>query len=357
MTTLKVCFFGSYEKGSLSETLKNLLESEQVEIIECQENVYSVFDIIKAYIKLLFKLPKDDYSFLIVPWRGIITLPLAKLITKKPILFFPYVSIYDTLVNDRKKFKPNSITAKFIQFVEKKACNISDFIILENNETINYFSKNYGINKDKFKKLIWAANENKFPPLELKTPNNIFNILYFGTFIPFHGVDVIVECANLLSEHKDIAFTLCGDGQTKNDNIELSEKYNLNNIEFLGHVPFSLLQKKLKNADMCLGVFGEVNRRKNSFPNKISQVLASRKSLITRDVPVMHEMLLENEKNCILTKPGDAQSLADAILKLKNDSELNTKISTEGYTTFKKITTDSWKTFWSDLKNLDDKIE
>jgi len=52
---MKVCFFGSYENGSLPSRIKTLLENEGVEVIECQEDVRSIFQLILAYPKLLFK--------------------------------------------------------------------------------------------------------------------------------------------------------------------------------------------------------------------------------------------------------------------------------------------------------------
>lgn len=349
---MKVCFFGSNEKGTIYSTLNNLLVDKSVKVIECQHDVYSFSQLFKSYFSLWLKRPKEDFSVVIILWRGIMTLPLAKFIIKKPIIFFPYVSIYDTLINDRKKYKKNSLQAKFIKFVERKACEMSDIIVLENNEVIEYFSTEYNIDKQKFRKLIWGADEKKFPPLPRKEPSDVFNVLYFGTFIPFHGVEIIVESARILSKHKDIKFTLCGNGQTKNQNEVLAKKYTLNNIDFLGHIPFSELRKKIEEADACLGIFGDISRRKNSFPNKISQVLASKRTIITRDVSVMKEMLLENKKNCILIPPNNAKGLAEAILLLKENPELNQEIATKGYAAFKNITKESWEDFWSNTLKI-----
>jgi len=345
----RVCFFGSYENGELVNILINNFKKKNIEVIECQEDVYSLSQLIKAYFKLLLKRPKKKYSAMIIPWRGIMTLPLAKMISKGPIIFFPYLSIYDTLVNDRKKFAKNSIQAKFIQWVEKKACEISDVVVLDNDETIDYFCNEYKLDKKKFAKIIWTADERKFPPLPTKIPTNEFRVLYFGTFIPFHGVEVIIESAKILFENKDIQFVLCGDGQTRKENENLAKKYKLKNVNFLGHVKFSVLKMEIEDADVGLGVFGGIERRKNSFPNKIFQVLSSKKSLITRDVPVMKEINLKNKFNCILVQPNNHKELSEAILMLKNNPELNKTIAIEGNKTFKKISEESWESFYSDV--------
>jgi len=85
---------------------------------------------------------------MIIPlWRALITLPLAKIISRKPILYFGYMPIYDTIVNDRKITKPHSVLAKFIFFVEKTTWRWSDMILKESNAEIDYFSNQFNVDK------------------------------------------------------------------------------------------------------------------------------------------------------------------------------------------------------------------
>ena len=106
---MKVCFFGSYVKAAYTPILKKILELQEVEVIECREEISGVSSFILGYFRLIFKHQKLDYDVMIIPWRGIITLPLAKVLCKKPIVYNSGISIYDTLVLDRKKIKPNQI--------------------------------------------------------------------------------------------------------------------------------------------------------------------------------------------------------------------------------------------------------
>jgi len=318
-----------------------------VEILEIHEEVKSNIQLIAAYPKLLLKHIGKDYDVMIIPRRGIMTLPLANIIKKGPIIHFQYVPIYDSFVNDREKFKKNSIRAKLVHFLEKMACKMSDVVVLDSYEACKFVSSEYNLDIKKFKKFFWGTDENNFKSLAFKKPNKVYNVFYFGTFIPFHGVDVLVETSRILSEHKDIQFTLCGDGQTKKENEKLSNKYGLKNIHFLGHVDFSIVKENLKNSDVCIGILGNYKRRTNTAPNKIFETLASQKPLITRDTPAMKELHLQNMENCILIQGGEPQELAKAILLLKNNSEISEKIARNGYNTFKKITSGSWNDFWT----------
>jgi len=117
MNKIRLCFFGSYERKNYNILFKKILESENCQIIECHHDVTGVFSLITAYVTLFFKHRSLEYDLMIIPWRGIMTLPLAKTISRKPIISLAYLSIYDTLVNDRKRVKKGSVFAKLLHFI------------------------------------------------------------------------------------------------------------------------------------------------------------------------------------------------------------------------------------------------
>jgi len=185
---MKVCFFGSYEKDSFGipsgnggELLKKILESQNVEVIECHEKIQNFESFIVTYFKIFFKHRKLKYDIMMIPWRGILTLPLAKLIHKKPIIYFPAFSIYDTLVNDRKKIKKDSFKAKFVHFVDKIACKWSDMIILESIEEIKYFvewMRDYVMDKNKRNPLLFEDKPLGPRPDEIRKRRKTFKAVF-----------------------------------------------------------------------------------------------------------------------------------------------------------------------------------
>jgi len=340
---MKVCLFGSYVKDSFGipsgnggTLLKKILELQNVEVIECHEVIKSVFSFIPAYLKLFFKHRKLKYDIMVIPWRGILTLPLAKLIHKKPIIYFPAFSIYDTLVNDRKKIKPQSLKAKFVHFIDKLACKWSDRVILESLEEINYFIREFNLKKVKFSRLPLPADESIFFPQSENDKLNEFRVLYFGSFIPLHGIETIVESAILLKKHKEISFIVCGDGQTRTKIEKIIEKNNLNNVHLLGIVSKEDLINNIKKSDVCLGIFGSTLKAKKVLTNKVAQILASKKPLITMKSPAADESHLRSQDNCILVPPNCPEKLAEAILFLKNNPEERKHIAFNGQQTYEK---------------------
>ena len=328
---MRVCLFGSYANDPMNDLLKKKLELQNVEVIECNEEIHGIGSFFYANLKLILKHRKIDYDILILPlWRSLITLPLAKIISKKPILYYGYMPIYDTIVNDRKIAKANSLKAKMIYCIEKMCWRFSDMIIKESNAEIDYFAKQFKVDVKKFRRVFISADESKFPACHFKESQSTFVVLYHGSFIPHHGTDVIINAAKILADKKDIIFKLCGDGQTKTLSENLTKKLNLTNVEFLGWVPFEKLLQNIKESDVCLGIFGDMSKASYGVTNKNYQIFCSQKPLITRESPAMKEIKAENGKNCILIPPKNPEKLAEAILFLKMNVDKRKEIATSG---------------------------
>lgn len=338
---MKVCFFGSYVKdsygipsGNGGELLKKILQAQNVEVIECHQPVKKISSLLSSYIKLWTRHKKLDYDIMLIPWRGVLTLPLAKLIHKKPIIYFPAFSIFDTLVHDRKTIEKNSVKAKFAHFVDKLACKWVDRVVLESTEEINYFVKEFNLPKGKFRQLPLAADESIFVPLSFKELKKEFVVLFFGSFIPLHGIDTIVKSAEILQNQSEISFLICGDGQTKPSIENFIQEKKLPNIQLVGLVSKEKLLEHIKNGDVCLGIFGDTNKAKKVVTNKAFQILASKKPLITMESPAATESHLKNDVNCLLVPSSNPEKLAEAILSLKNNPEKRKQIALQGYQTY-----------------------
>jgi len=333
---MKVCFFGSYSNRDFNLHLKNILKAQGIEVIECQSEINGFSSFVKSYFKLIFKHRKKNYDIMVIPWRGIMTLPLAKIISRKPLVYFPFVSIFQTLVEDRKQIQKQSFKSKFVHFVDKTACKISDMVILDTNENINYFCEEFNLKKNKFRRLFITSDETIFHPLPIKKRNKIFNVLFIGTYIPLHGINIIVEAAKILSNQKDIGFTLIGNGQTRSQIEKMVKDYRLENTKFVNTVKLEMLPKFLEEADLCLGIFSGSKKAKLVIPFKVLIAFCSQKPLLTADTPSIREAGLENMKNCILVKAESPSELSKAILSIKENPKLLEQIAKEGYENYKR---------------------
>lgn len=157
--------------------------------------------------------------------------------------------------------------------------------------------------------------------LPLPPPPNdaLKRVLFVGSFIPFHGVDVIVRAAHLLRHRRDIQFVLIGSGQTLPQIERLIGELDLPNIELRkGYFPLDTLQSDFERASLCLGVFGTGEKRNVVIPNKILDAFLLGRPVVTAASAAVEAVLTPGE-HLVTVPPGDPRALAEAVSELLAD--------------------------------------
>lgn len=333
---LTVCYFGTYTpEYSRNKILISGLKKNGVDVIVC----YTVSKGFFKYIDLIIKHWKirNKYDIMIVGFQGVQAVILAKVLTRKKIIFDAFASLYDSMVMDRKSVKVGSLLARYYWWLDKISMTLADIVLFDTNEHINYASKEFGIKKEKFKRVFIGADTSVFYPVKKEIGSKKFKILFYGSFLPLQGIDYIVKAAKFLEKEKDIVFEIVGWGPEKRKILDLFERLKPENLFFTDGQNQESLRKKGTESDLCLGIFGETNKTKRVIPNKVYECIAMRKSVITADTPAVRELFEDGE--IMLVKVADHVSLANAIMVLKNNKELAGSIAQKGYNKFLKFAT------------------
>jgi glycosyltransferase involved in cell wall biosynthesis len=140
----------------------------------------------------------------------------------------------------------------------------------------------------------------------------------------------IVKAAALLKDHPHIAFLLVGDGVEKPRLMKMVQDSNLSNVHFLPMQPKAEYPKVLAASDLCL-----VTLRKEVqtpvVPSKILSIMAAGR-------PVLASLPLEGDAPRLIAAahagicvaPESPERLAEAILKLYQDSSLLEEMGAKG---------------------------
>ena len=405
---MKICYFGTYEKDyPLNRIIIKGLKKNGIEVKECHIALWEKHkdkhgdflklfslaelsvNLIIAYLKLGFRFLKEykKIDIVIVGYIGQLDVFWLKFLTlfrknKPKIIFIPLVSLYDTAIVDRGLSGKKNIFAKFLFYLDKYSFKIADLIILDTNEHIDYICNLFNLNKNKFKRVWVGADEDVFYPTEFKqkfkqekivqehfssdkgencsSPDNWgvggvkFTVLFFGKYIPLHGLEYIIKAAKLLENEKDIKFKMIGNGQLYDETIGLSKNLKMKNVDFIKWVEYNELVSEINKADVILGVFGGTDKSLRVIPNKVFQAIACRKAVITGNSPAIKE-LFTDRRNILLCENRNAKSLKKATLKLRDDGELKDKIAGGGYGVFRRSLT--CKRIGKEIKDLIQKNE
>ena len=328
---LTVCYFGIYNPDySRNRVLIKGLKQNDVQVIECNQRGGRW-----KYIKLFFKhwQIRNNYDFMIVGFPGQSVIWLAKLISKKPIIFDAFASIYDSMIEDRKLIKPKSLKALYYWFLDWLSCRLAAKILLDTEAHINYFIKQFHLKKNKFEKIFVGSDDEIMRPMDKKLNRNYFLVHFHGNFIPLQGIEYIIKAAKILDKD-NVKFNIVGKGQEYKKIMELVKEFEISNINFIDPVPYEELKDYIAEADICLGIFGNTAKAKRVIPNKVYEYLAVSKPVITGDSPAARE-ILEDRKHCLFCRLTDADDLAKKISELKNNPDLADQITKNGHQLFK----------------------
>ncbi len=332
---LRVCYFGTFDP-SYPRNAINIkgLKRMGVEVVVCQSQVWFSWDKLRttgtarltAVLRFLWAYLKLPWSYLLAPvhdvmivgYLGQFDMPLAWFLTRlrrKPLVLDAFLSLYDTIVEDRALVPSGSLRAKVLHLVDRLACTLADKVLLNTNAHIDYFVRELNLDRNKFARVLIGADEDYFYPLPPRKPNGRCCVLFFGHFIPLHGVETIVEAAHLLASNEKVEFELIGRGQTYAKVRSLAKKLDVNNILWVDSVPYDKLADEISRADICLGVFGTSPKTGRSIPHKVFQALACGLPVITAASPAIEEIQRLGARLHTIP-PGNPEALAEAIAEV-----------------------------------------
>jgi len=334
---MRILYFGAYD-SSYSRNLVILkgLRENGIEIIECNESGSNIFKL----LKLLFRHLSGNYKYdiMFVPFPGQEVMLLARLLTRKPIVFDAFTSHYEGYVLDRGKYKPESINAYWYYWLDAISCRLADMILLDTDAHIDFFVDTFKLPRSKFRKLYVGTDSGVMKPFNIERKTNIFTVHFHGTYIPLQGVEYIIKAADILRD-EPIIFNLIGRGQTFSNNKHLADSLDLSNINFIEKVLYSELPRYMNASDICLGIFGHTSKTSVVIPNKVFEALACARPIITARTKAITE-LFQDQENILLCQPVNPKDLAEKILLLKNNKRLRDEIAIGGFEIFKNKLTE-----------------
>ncbi len=151
----------------------------------------------------------DDADVVVVGYPGHFDMPAARRIARKrPVVFNPLVSLHDTFVGDRARFRPRSPAAGVLRAIDSGAFRGADLVVADTEAQADFFRRAFGLPGERVAVALVGAEEPLFRPGY--HPPEPFHALFVGKLIPLHGLETILAAAALAPE---IPFRVVGDGQ------------------------------------------------------------------------------------------------------------------------------------------------
>lgn len=241
---------------------------------------------------------------------------LIAFIFRKKIVVDFYVSIREKVVLDEGWFKEGGLLDKLSIILERFYFDVAKRVIfLDEHEKIRYckgMDRNPNLNKCIVIPL--CIEENFHITTSRK---NGFNVCWWGSYLPLHGLDTILEAAAIVNNNDyDVNWYFFGNSDEKAipyiekaASLGIKEKCVFENT-------FTMKNGKLKeflmeNCTLALGNFGTSVKARNVMVNKVLDACAMKCPVISGNSTPYYEFF-DGEKDLFLCEPT-AEALAKQI--------------------------------------------
>jgi glycosyltransferase involved in cell wall biosynthesis len=152
--------------------------------------------------------------------------------------------------------------------------------------------------------------------------------VYVGTHAYYHGLDTLVEAADLLRSDSRIRIVMVGDGPERQRIRRLAAEKGLENIVFAS-VPYEGTKALYSVAYAAVATLRDVPVAKSMRLSKVFPALSCGVPIIYSGAGEAAELLAQNECG-ITARPEDPAALAEAIRTLVQNPQLREQLGVNG---------------------------
>jgi glycosyltransferase involved in cell wall biosynthesis len=333
---VRFTFFGAYDPAyPRNAVLRTGLARLGAEVAECRSQgslkAWARYPLLAAR----FALREGRRSVLFVPEFAQKDVPLAKLLgllTARPLVFDPLAARFETKIVDWGWRRTDTPAAWWNFKIDAAAFRLADLVLADTAAHREYYCRTYRLDAAKVAVVPLGYDDALFRPTPAPVRSDgAFTVLFFGSFLPLHGVEVVVEAARLVAaEDPAVRFRIVGDGRTFPEVRAAAKARGSANIEFAGRVPLRDLPGETAAADICLGIFGRTEKARRVVPHKVIQSLGAGRPVITARTPAVEEFFRGGEELVLCDEPL-AEALARSVLELKRDPARRERLARAGH--------------------------
>ena len=197
----------------------------------------------------------EDFDAVIVGYPGHLDLGAARRVARgRPVVFNALVSVSDTLVGDRGRFRARGLAGRALRAIDRRAFAAADLVVSDTAANAALFRS---LGARRVEVCLVGAEERLFRPGWAGGGP----VLFVGKLIPLHGLETILAAARLAPEAR---FRVVGSGQLGR---LLDDRPP--NVEHVAWVDYERLPDELHRAGCALGVFGTSAKAARVIPNKV----------------------------------------------------------------------------------------
>jgi len=294
-----------------------------------------------AHVRLAWRIataPRRDVAYIPYPAIGVALLLALLPHSRRPrIVLDGFISLYDTVVNDRRLWKPDALLSRMLWTLERRAFGIADIVMVDTPQNADFYARVFRLPSNRFVPVPLATNESAYAPSSYRPTEGRCRVLFIGTLVPLHGIETIAGAIRLLAHRADVQFTILGDGH---DAPKLEGA-----LEGLANVAWKRrwhsadeLAGEIAESDICLGIFGATDKTQRVCPYKLYAYAGVGRATITGDTQWLRSIAAGESVAPFHAVPvNDPRALADAIEYLADNPAERERLARDATTFYRNF--------------------
>jgi glycosyltransferase involved in cell wall biosynthesis len=229
-----------------------------------------------------------------------------------------FVGKYETLVEDRGSVSARSWKARLIRILDSAAIRSADIAFSDTAVRADAFQQLGGGRTSVLNLPVGAPSwtGDASPPMS-RDANSPLRVVYYGHYIPLHGVDTLVDALIIANKSHEVQATMIGDGTSKADLEAKVARAGLEGrIEFKGYQAPDDLMRYVSECDVVLGIFGTSTKAGSVIANKVWQGLYAERIVVTRNSEALAEIKDLVGSRLVQVDAGDPDAIAEALVRI-----------------------------------------
>ncbi len=235
---------------------------------------------------------------------------LASRIRSSMLVVDGFVRIYETLGEDYLQTTRWTPRGMYYRLIDRISLELSDVYL---TDTL--------VRADELTSARWTTPNILALPMgapawakySSKIPSEPRRFLYYGNYLPLHGVEDMIRAFAQLPSNR-ATLTMLGDGALRPVAQQLVDKLNLETqVTFMDPMPAEDLAVQIAEHDVVLGIFGGSHKARTVIANKVWQGLYAGRVVVTQGSAALDEIRGASATALVESIPGNMESLVSAL--------------------------------------------
>ncbi|WP_404311694.1 glycosyltransferase [Agrococcus terreus] len=223
----------------------------------------------------LWRLRRDRPDAYLVTFRAFEVLPLVlALAGRRPVVYDEFINPVEWFVEEHAKLRAGSLPARALRGAFRAMMRRSAKVLADTPSHAEHSAALMDLPLEHYAVVPVGTDEGSFRPVEPRTDGPL-RVLYYGSMLPLHGLDVLLEAMVLLADRDDVVASVVGGSDTDRARVDDAVRRGAR-IDYRSWVPYEELPALFAETSLAIGgPLGGTVQARYVITGKTYQFLAS----------------------------------------------------------------------------------